>query len=61
MRRIAILLFVAALSLGHGCVTRTTTRSPSLRERVGGERKSADGKIVETKTVWFWDDEYRQK
>jgi len=61
MRRIAILLVVAALSVGSGCVTRTTSRSPSLRERVGEGRRNADGKIVETKTVWFWDDEYRQK
>ncbi len=50
IRSIILLAIVAALS--SSCVSRTTTSSAPL-----GQGK--DGKVVEKKLIWIWQDEFR--
>jgi|GEM_PF-1766468 len=47
-------VFVSAFCAG--CVSRVTTRDPSLGEISSGKVNRTTGKITETKTFWFWQD-----
>ncbi|MBN2164530.1 MAG: hypothetical protein JXR25_12770 [Pontiellaceae bacterium] len=52
------LLILAVLSVG--CVRRTITEEPTFVNPATKERYSGDHtKIVDQKTVWFWQKEFR--
>jgi len=50
-RLISLILLTCIVVLGSSCVSRTTERTPAS---LGAET----GKIVETKTIWFWQDDF---
>jgi len=50
VRSIILLAIVSMLS--SACVSRTTSTSPPL-----GTNK--DGKVLEKKVIWIWQDEFR--
>jgi hypothetical protein len=57
-----IILFFCVLA--SGCVRRTVSVSKPSRGPDGNEQKggsNAHSKVVEEKTIWIWQDEYRNR
>ncbi len=48
----SIILLAIAATLLSSCVSRTTTANAPLG-------KGGDGKVIEKKLVWIWQDEFR--
>jgi len=47
----------AILMLCCSCVSRTITRTPTISE-AGKGKANENGKIIEKKIVWFWEDDF---
>jgi hypothetical protein len=62
MKKVIFTLFLIMIFCSS-CVSRTITRSPRLFEIDEADRqKKVDkkGEITETKTIWFWQKEYKR-
>ncbi len=59
MKKIIMVSVVIAGCLASGCVRRTTSIEPKYSNPKAAARASEQGKIVEKKTVWFWQDEFK--
>lgn len=55
-----VLVLTVACMVSTGCVRRTVTVAPAKRVSGSKNQYSGDGKVVEEKVIWIWQDEYRQ-
>ena len=54
-----LLLIVFLIGFCSGCVTRTTRKAGSTWDS-GAKGSKNDGKMVERKIIWIWDEEYKK-
>ena len=55
---VILLLMLALMLSGNGCVSRTATRSQTIDELA--RRRSLNGYVVEKKIIWIWEKEFWQ-
>ncbi len=59
----SILLLAVIVLLGSGCISRTTTIDHQHRGDIPKGKKygsKSSDELVEKKTIWFWQDDFRK-
>jgi hypothetical protein len=59
MKNIIIGAIVITGCISTGCVRRTTSVEPKYSNPKAAARAAEQGTVLGQKTVWFWQDEYR--
>jgi len=59
MKRVLVISLCMATVVVTGCVRRTVSTSPPMGSTSSRNEYSGNNKLVEEKTIWFWQDEFR--
>lgn len=59
MKSIAYCTILMSFILTSGCVNRTVTESKGNRGQDGTSGSNLNNKVIEQKTIWFWQDDFR--